>query len=214
MRVRLWLIILALMLTPALAWAGTDARCGLSFGIAGGPAVNTDTTLKDEFNVPAVFELETKYYLWKPISLAFGLGYIYAEGKPKHAEWHGDWLDFNDRGTSFWRAGTFNLISRVEIGRYWLFNPYLGGGGGGVYSTMWRRGTVGEKKLSDSYDEWMLDYFGLVGFDFLFADFFGIEDIFALKVEGRWSFMPSNDSFTDERDLGLWTGLIGLQIYL
>ena len=192
---------------PSLAMARVCDRCWLSVGLFGGPAVHTDTELKDEFNVTAHFELEVKHYLWKPFSLAGAFGFLYGEGRPKRLEWHDDWVELGGTGISLWHSYTFNLVGRVEIGRYWRFNPYLGGGIGGAYNNLWRKGPLKGRKISDSYSEWLLDYLALVGFDVMFNEFF------AGMLEGRWTFMPSQNSFVDERDFGFWSGILGLRVY-
>jgi len=206
------LILIALLAAPSVSLAGIVrnkvVRCGWSFGFALGPAVHTDMELKDEFNVPFDFEAEAKYYLWKPFSLAAALGTYYGEGNPEDLEWHGDWMDFDRDGVSFWRAYYLNLLARVEIGRYWIFNPYIGGGSGIVYNSLWRKGPVNAEPYSDSYMEWIVDYVGLIGFDV------AVNEFVAIKLEGRWSFIPSQDTFTEKKDIGTWAGLLGFQIYL
>lgn len=205
---RVLILLLMALLLPAVAQARHTHRCWLGLGLYGGPAVNIDARLKDEFNVMGQFGLDVKYYLWKPFSLSGDFNILYGEGRPKRVEWHGDWIEFDSQGVSFWRAYSTDMILRAEIGRYWNFNPYLGVGIGGVYNTIWRRGRYKGEKLSDSYGEWLLKYIGVAGYDVLFNKFVGV------RMEGRWTMAPSDDTFVDQRETGYWSGLIGLQIYL
>ncbi len=204
------LVIVCLAL-PALAWAEpgpTPTRCGCSFGFAGGVGMPTDTDMAAEFPYVALGDLELKWYLWKPLSLAGAFGFMYGQGEPERMEWHDDWIDLDEPGMSFWRALWVDGILRVEIGRYWRFNPYVGGGGNVVYNTIERRGTFGDMQVSDYYAEWVPGYLALVGYDFAFDKYV------AMKMEIRWRSVPTADSFVDELDQGTWQGLIGVQLYL
>jgi len=199
--------VLVLLLWPTVSSARNTDRCWLSLGVVGGPAVFTEPELKDEFNIPVQFELELKYYLWKPFSIAGTFGYLYGEGRPLRAEWHQQWVNYDGHGVSFWRGYTFGVLGRIEIGRYWRVNPYLGGGFGGAYNSVERSGKLKGSAISDSNGEYVFQYPTLVGFDFL------LNKVIAIRLEGRWTFMPTNDSFTDERRFDFWSALIGLQFY-
>jgi hypothetical protein len=201
--VALFLLCVAL---PALAQ--TPARCGFSFGVMPGIGLMTAEPLREEFPVMWGVNAEVKYYLWKPFALAGDLGFLYAEGDPDKVEWHGEWIDLQGGGISFIRAGTFAALLKIEIGRYWKFNPYVGGGGGAMYNTLERRGTRANKGRSDAYDEWLGHYLALIGFDYTFDQYV------ALKFEARWTWAPSPDTFVDRQDLGLWFAVLGVQIYL
>ncbi len=204
----LFSVVLCGWLLPAVAHAQTPARCGFSLGAGLNAGVHTDPDLRDEF--PYVFgvDLETKYYLWKVLSLAEDFGFLYAAGRPKEEEFKGKEIPIHYPTRSYLRSGTGDLLLRVEIGRYWRFNPYLGGGAGGLYNTLARYGIAGQYGVTNSYAEWLWHYVGLVGFDYLFDKYV------ALKFEARWTFAPSRSIFVDKKDVGLWTGVLGLQIYL
>jgi opacity protein-like surface antigen len=197
------------LLFPAIACAQTPARCGFSFGVTPGAGVNTDKDLRQEF--PFVFDIdaEGKYYLWKPFSLAVDLGFLYAVGRPKQEEYDGKAFKIVKDGRSYIRAGTGDVIPRVEIGRYWAFNPYVGGGAGAMINSMTRYGInrSGEGQQV-GYDEWLWHFLALAGFDYLFDQYV------ALKFEARWSFAQSREPFVEKKNLGLWFGVIGVQIYL
>ncbi|MDP8224627.1 MAG: hypothetical protein P9L99_14795 [Candidatus Lernaella stagnicola] len=208
---KLCFILTLLLATPLLAWAEpgpTPTRCGFSLGLGAGIGIPTEADVADEIPYTWMSELEAKWYLWKPFSLAGGFGFLYAEGEPERMEWHGDWVDLDEPGTSFWRSLWFDGIFRIEIGRNWRFNPYLGGGVGYRYNTLERRGTYRDMQVADYYDEWIPGYLALVGYDFAFDKFI------ALKMEGRWRIVPTDNTFVDELDQGVWQGLIGVQIYL
>jgi len=200
--VALWLTMVS------MASAENTARCGLSAGIVGGVAVNTLPELKDEFNFLGNFEAEAKYYIWGPFSIAGAIGYIYAEGRPNKAEWQNQWVNYDGHGVSFIREGTFLPLVRIEIGRNWRFNPYLGGGAGAMYHTIERKGAVGHDVISASDSEWTTDFLGLVGMDVMFGEFF------ALRTEARWTFVNDYHMFTtEEHEMGTWNALAGIQIY-
>ncbi len=207
MRRAILLIFFLILLFPALAGARTTDRCWLSLGFTAGPAIFTDPEMKNEFNIPAQFEIEAKYYLWKPFSLAGAFGYLYGEGRPTKIEWKNQWSRLDSRGISFWRGYTFGALLRAEIGRYWTFNPYLGGGVYGAYNSLERSGKLNSERVSDSYGEYLLQYPTLIGFDVL------LNKVIAIRTEARWTFMPTHDKFTDEKRFDYWSGQVGLQLY-
>lgn len=207
MRRVLFLVVCLSVLWPALASARVDYRCWLSLGIVGGPAGFINGELTEEFNVPAQFELEVKYYLWKPFSIAGTVGYLYGEGRPHKAEIYDDWVHFDSAGISFWRGYTVGMLARAEIGRYWVFNPYLGGGATAVYNTLERSGKVRGEPFSDDVAEWDWQIPTLIGFDV------ALNEVLAVRAEGRWTYMPTRSSFTDEKNFDYWSALVGLQIY-
>jgi hypothetical protein len=209
MRLVIVAVLLVALLAPAV-WAEpgpTPTRCGLSVGLGGILGVPIDPNVAEESPYAFLGELELKWYLWKPFSLAGVLGGSYANGDITRMEWHDDWINLDRDGRSFWRTAWFDGILRVEIGRYWRFNPYVGGGGGVVYNTLNKKGVVDDRPVSDYYAEWLPEYLGLVGYDFFFNEYL------AMKMEARWKFAPSRDSFVDETNQGMWQGLIGAQIY-
>lgn len=209
MRPRLLGFLLVLLaISPVAAFAQTPARCGFSFGLTGAIGVPTANEIRTEFPYFGGADGEVKYYLWKPFSLAASVGFLYGEGKPEKEEYHESWINLDRPGHSFFRAGVADALLRIEIGRYWRFNPYVGGGAGYMYSTLERRGVLNKTPVTDSYDEWIFHYLALVGYDFMFDKYVG------LKMEGRWTFAQSRDNFADNMDLGAWLGLIGVQIYL
>lgn len=208
MRKIVWLSLIFVMALPVVAAAQTPTRCGFSFGVAGGIGLPTDADMTDEFPYMGLGDLEVKWYLWKPLSLSGGMGFLYTEGLPTRMEWHDDWIDLASTGTSFWRSAWLDMILRVEIGRYWRFNPYVGGGAGYLYNTIERRGTYRDMPVRDYYAEFLPQYVAVAGYDFFFDQYV------AMKMEARWKLAPTDATFVDGLDQGTWQALVGIQIYL
>lgn len=212
-RFLLWLVICICGL-PGLAtaqeYAATPARCGFSFGMTAGVAVPTDPDNLREFQIGGELDLEAKHYIWKPFSGALSISGRYLTGDPKDMEWHGKWIEFDEPGQSFLRSAAGHGLLKVELGRplRWDFNPYVGGGAGVLFNTLKREGTYEARKVSDYEQEFIPSYTALVGADYVF-------DLYvSLKFEARWSSAPTDDTFFDKLDQGMWLGLIGIQIYL
>jgi len=212
-RLALWLLLCTLGLPTAAAaqhYAATPARCGFSFGLTAGVAVPTHPDNMEEFQVGGELDLEAKHYIWQPFAGVISVSGRYLTGDPERMEWHGKWIDLDESGQSFLRAAAAHGLLKVELGRplRWDFNPYLGGGAGVLFNTLKREGTYEARKVSDYEQEFLPSYMALIGADYAF-------DLYvSLKFEVRWSSAPSNDTFVDKLDQGVWSGLIGIQIYL
>lgn len=197
----------ALFFSPVKAGGRTDARCGLSAGAVAGVSVPRDLELKDEFIYLYHIEANAKYYFLKVFSVSGDLGYEYGQGAPKHFYYENESQDLDSRGRSFWRALQTRGTLRIEVFRNFVFNPYLGGGGGYKYLLIERKGLQRQIPISDSGEEWLPSWMALAGFDIM------INDFFSLRVEGRYTSSPSTEKFFEDKDMGAYDALAGINIY-
>lgn len=195
----------ALLLTaPAQA---VETRCGLSAGVTAGMTVPSNQEVHNEFDFLYRFEADVKYYLFWGVSLAGGTGYQYGQGTPERFYKDGEWFEFDDLGTSFWRAWPLFGALRVELWRYGMFNPYIGGGGGISYLNVYRKGYVVHQPVSNSGVQWLPTYFGLAGFDVALGKYL------AVRLEGKYRVLQTTDEFFEKRDFGGLDIMAGINIY-
>lgn len=207
MRRGAFFLVMVLVVAAAPAEA-VETRCGISSGIKLGATIPSDPEIHNEYDYLFRLEANVKYYLVWGLSIAGGLGYQYGQGAPERFYNEEEkWVEFDTIGVSFWRSMPVFGTLRIEFWRMGKFNPYIGGGGGITYLTMYRKGYELNQPVSNGADEWVPHYYGLVGFDYAFHKYF------AILFEGKYRILDPTDPFFDDYQFGGWDILGGLNVY-
>ena len=200
-------VLVAILIVCAAQASAVETRCGISLGVTAGATIPHVPEIHNEFDFLYRIEANVKYYLVWGLSIDYATGYQYGEGVPERFYKDGTWLEFDETGTSFWRAWPNLGTLRLELWRYGVFNPYIGGGGGTTYLTVYRKGYVLRQPVSNSGDQWVPVWFGLAGFDVTLGKYL------AVRLEGRYRSLQTTEEFFDKEDFGGWDIMGGINIY-
>lgn len=201
------IVLVAILFLAVPVNAQVETRCGLSTGFTAGATIPLDPEVHNEFDYLIRLELNAKYYLFWGVSIDGGVGYQYGQGSPERIFLDDNWVDLDMPGTSFWRAAPIFGTLRVEFWRLGLFNPYVGGGGGVTFLTIERKGYELNQPVSNGGQIWAPQYFGMAGLDIAMGKYW------AIRFEGKYRFLPTNQEFFDNRDFGGLDIMGGINIY-